>query len=86
MGEMNRAYPVSDEHLNGYRRNGCRNDIEIRVGIGALGMTSTALQVVVLREFIATADGNELVIGVVLALWMLLTGAGSLLGFGSSGG
>jgi spermidine synthase len=80
LGEMNRAYPVSDEHLNGYRRNGCRNDIEIRVGIGALGMTSTALQVVVLREFIATADGNELVIGVVLALWMLLTGAGSLLG------
>jgi spermidine synthase len=48
--------------------------------IGALGFTSIITQTVLLREFLSVFSGNELVIGVVLANWMLLTGAGSLVG------
>ena len=33
-----------------------------------------------LREFLSIFQGNELVIGVVLATWMVLTGLGSFLG------
>lgn len=43
-------------------------------------MTSLATQVILLREFISVFQGNELVIGAVLASWMMLTGAGAFLG------
>jgi spermidine synthase len=43
-------------------------------------MTSIATQVILLREFVSVFQGNELVIGVVLASWMMLTGAGAFLG------
>lgn len=46
----------------------------------ALGVSSVITQVVVLREFMSVFYGNELVIGVVLANWMALTGTGSFLG------
>lgn len=45
-----------------------------------LGLTSMATQVVLLRELISVFYGNELVIGVMLANWMALTGIGALLG------
>ena len=43
-------------------------------------MTSLATQIILLREFVSVFQGNELVIGVVLAGWMMLTGAGAFLG------
>ncbi len=46
----------------------------------ALGITSIATQIVLLREFLSVFYGNELVIGIVLANWLILTGVGSLLG------
>lgn len=46
----------------------------------ALGLTSMTTQVVLLRELISVFYGNELVIGVMLANWMALTGIGALLG------
>ncbi|HUI11305.1 MAG TPA: hypothetical protein VL221_13325 [Bacteroidota bacterium] len=46
----------------------------------ALGMTSIASQIIILREFVSVFQGNELVIGVVLATWMGLTGGGAFLG------
>ena len=46
----------------------------------SLGATSIVTQIVLLREFLSVFYGNELVIGVVLANWMLLTGLGSFLG------
>ena len=42
-----------------------------------LGFISMVAQLVLLREFIKTFNGNELVIGIFLAIWMMLTGAGA---------
>jgi spermidine synthase len=46
----------------------------------SLGFTSLFFQVFLLREFLSVYYGNELVTGIVLAAWMLLTGAGARLG------
>ena len=45
-----------------------------------LGCTSMIAQVILLREFLSVFSGNELVLGVVLANWMILTGIGASLG------
>ncbi len=52
----------------------------IRVCLIILGFTSTFTQIYLIREFLSVLYGNELVIGVVLACWMLLTGTGAYLG------
>jgi len=46
----------------------------------SLGITALISQVIFLREFLAVFNGNELVIGIIFACWMLLTGMGALLG------
>jgi spermidine synthase len=46
----------------------------------ALGITSMTVQVVMLREFIKVFQGNELVIGTILANWLIITGFGAYLG------
>ena len=59
------------------------NDLdERRFNLSAflLGSTSIIAQVILLREFLAVFSGNELVIGLVLANWMILTGLGAYLG------
>lgn len=50
------------------------------VAVGAAGAASLLAQVVLLREMLASAQGNELMVGLVLALWLLLTAAASALG------
>lgn len=45
-----------------------------------LGSTSIIAQVILMREFLTVFSGNELVIGLVLANWMVLTGLGAYLG------
>ncbi len=45
-----------------------------------LGSTSIVAQVILLREFLSVFSGNELVIGLVMANWMILTGFGAWLG------
>jgi len=45
----------------------------------SLGFTALATQLILLREFLSVFNGNELVIGIVLANWMLLTGLGALM-------
>ncbi|MCX6236226.1 MAG: hypothetical protein NTY07_01500 [Bacteroidia bacterium] len=45
-----------------------------------LGSTSIIAQIILLREFLTIFNGNELVIGLVLANWMVLTGIGAYLG------
>lgn len=37
-------------------------------------------QIILLREFMSVFNGNELVVGLVLANWMVLTGFGAMLG------
>jgi len=46
----------------------------------ALGASSVAVQLVMIREVMSSFSGNELVIGVVLGTWLLFTGLGSALG------
>jgi spermidine synthase len=46
----------------------------------ALGVSSVAVQLVMIREVMSSFGGNELVIGVVLGIWLLATGLGSALG------
>jgi spermidine synthase len=45
-----------------------------------LGSTSIIAQVILLREFLTVFSGNELVFGLVLANWMILTGLGAYVG------
>ena len=52
----------------------------IKFSIIILGFTSIIVQIILLREFLSVFSGNELVIGIILANWMLLTGLGSYLG------
>jgi len=57
-----------------------RRGKDLAAAVALLGMTSLTTQIILLREFVSAFQGNELVIGVVLASWMTLTGAGAFLG------
>jgi len=46
----------------------------------SLGFTSVITQIILLREFLKIFYGNELIVGIVLSNWMLLTGLGAFLG------
>jgi spermidine synthase len=50
------------------------------VSVSALGISSIITQLVVMRELLSVFEGNELVIGVILAVWLLLTGGGAYVG------
>ncbi len=45
-----------------------------------LGFTTIITQIVLLREFLLLFNGNELVIGIILANWMIITATGAYLG------
>ncbi len=45
-----------------------------------VGLGSMLLQVVCLRQLLSVFSGNELVIGIILAVWLTLAGAGSFVG------
>ncbi len=48
--------------------------------ITALGLSAIITQILVMREFLSIFYGNELVLGIILANWLLLIGIGSYLG------
>ncbi len=50
------------------------------LAVGWLGVSALLAQLTLLRELLAAFSGSELVFGVVLGNWMLLTGIGSALG------
>ncbi len=52
----------------------------VKPGIILLGFIAIVTQIIILREFLTLFNGNELVIGIILANWMLLTGLGSYIG------
>ncbi len=52
----------------------------LRISLFTLGFSSLATQVFLIRECFSVLNGNELVIGIVMANWMLLTGAGAYAG------
>ncbi len=49
----------------------------IRFALFGLGFLSIGTQVYLMREFLTVFQGNELILGVVLAIWMFLTGSGA---------
>ena len=51
-----------------------------KVAAFLLGTTSIMAQVILLREFLSVFSGNELMIGLVMANWMILTALGAWLG------
>ncbi|MGA7161225.1 MAG: fused MFS/spermidine synthase [Bacteroidota bacterium] len=59
-------------------------DRRLMLAVVALGATSIVTQVILLRDFLSAFYGNELVIGIILANWMIITAAGSFLGKYSS--
>lgn len=52
----------------------------LNFSIFVVGFTAILTQLVVLREAISGFYGNELIIGIILGNWLLLTGIGSFLG------
>ncbi|MCD4680830.1 MAG: fused MFS/spermidine synthase [Bacteroidales bacterium] len=50
------------------------------IAVVILGISSIITQIIILREFLNIFYGNELVMGVILANWMLLTGLGAFIG------
>ncbi len=53
---------------------------KLKTGVFILGYSSISVQIIMLREFLTILGGNELVIGLFLSGWMLLTGIGALAG------
>jgi spermidine synthase len=52
----------------------------LRRALAAAGAASLLAQVVLLREILASSQGNELVLGVALAAWLVLSGLASAVG------
>lgn len=52
----------------------------LKTGILILGFSTVSVQIIFLREFLSVFGGNELVIGMFLSGWMLLTGLGAWAG------
>ena len=46
----------------------------------AAGFSSAAIQILLIREYLSIFSGNELVIGLIFGLWLILTAVGSLAG------
>ncbi len=57
-----------------------RNRLVLFLAVSALGVSAFITQLVLMRELLSVFSGNELIFGVVLGNWLLLTGAGSYLG------
>ncbi len=57
-----------------------RIEKSLKFSIIVLGFTAIITQVILLREFLSVFYGNELVIGIILTNWMLLTSLGAYLG------
>ncbi len=57
-----------------------RPNLPDRLPVLALGFTAMITQLVMLRAFVSVFQGNELVLGIILGNWMLLTGLGARLG------
>ncbi|HVM47669.1 MAG TPA: hypothetical protein VMU04_06550 [Candidatus Acidoferrum sp.] len=52
----------------------------VLAAVAALGFSCVITQLALLRELLAAFSGNEMVLGVVLGLWLLLLGLGTALG------
>ncbi len=56
------------------------SDRNIVISIGLLGASALTTQLILMRELLATFNGNELSIAIILGNWLLLSGIGSYIG------
>ncbi|MBN1852206.1 MAG: fused MFS/spermidine synthase [Pirellulales bacterium] len=56
------------------------HSVAFSFAISCLGLSAFLTQLTLMRELVSAFSGNELVFGIVLGNWMLLTGIGSTLG------
>ena len=49
----------------------------VLLAVGALGVSCVMTQLALMRELMGAFSGNEMVLGVVLGLWLLLMGIGA---------
>jgi spermidine synthase len=79
-GGIGKPHPAPVEAWMGTQEVPSRLTFRDNVPLLALGLTALISQVIFLREFLSVFHGNELVIGIIFACWMLLTGTGALIG------
>ncbi len=72
--------PAGQADLHQESKHLSLNNLQIKRLFVLMGMVSMIAQLVLLRTFVKTFHGNELYIGVYLALWMILTAAGARTG------
>ena len=56
------------------------SDRNILISIGLLGASALTVQLILMRELLATFNGNELSIAIILGNWLFLSGIGSYIG------
>ena len=64
--------------------NSCYRRSLIFLAVCALGVSSIVTQLTLMRELLSVFSGNEMVFGIILGNWLLLTGIGSHLGKSAS--
>ncbi|MCD4696298.1 MAG: hypothetical protein K8S16_08680 [Bacteroidales bacterium] len=57
-----------------------KNESNIRFSIFVVGFTTLITQIILLRYFLMVFSGNELVVGIILSNWMLITALGAFIG------
>jgi spermidine synthase len=57
-----------------------RTRVLVLLAVGGLGVSAVMTQLVLMRELLGAFSGNELVFGISLGSWLLLTGVGTWLG------
>lgn len=57
-----------------------RNENRIQFSVFVVGFTTIISQIVLLRNFLSVFGGNELIIGITISNWMLLTALGAYVG------
>jgi spermidine synthase len=61
-------------------RDSLRGESFIFLAVGVLGLSSVITQLALMREMLGAFSGNEMVLGIILGNWLLLTGIGAALG------
>ena len=62
------------------RKVSSRDRLPVLWALAGLGMASVMTQLALMRELLCAFAGNEMVLGIALGLWLLLTGLGTSLG------
>ena len=57
-----------------------RDRLPVLWSLAGVGMASVMTQLALMRELLCSFAGNEMVLGIALGLWLLLTGLGTSLG------